>query len=132
MIGIPIGLAVANASEWFVHKYVLHGLGRRKESFWSFHWHEHHKNARRNAHVDADYRAPLFGTWNGQSKEAVALLAGAAVPSARNSASAASWRRRRFSRRFRSRAPPACPGRCFGSFGGLCEVAWRRAILDIM
>jgi sterol desaturase/sphingolipid hydroxylase (fatty acid hydroxylase superfamily) len=79
MIGIPIGLAVANASEWFVHKYVLHGLGRRKESFWSFHWHEHHKNARRNAHVDADYRAPLFGTWNGQSKEAVALLAGAAV-----------------------------------------------------
>ena len=79
MIGIPLGLAVANASEWFVHKYVLHGLGRRKESFWSFHWHEHHRNARRNAHADADYKAPLIAHWNGQSKEAAALLVGAVV-----------------------------------------------------
>jgi hypothetical protein len=75
MIGIPLGLAVANASEWLMHKYVLHGLGRHKRSFWSFHWHDHHRNARRNDHVDADYRAGLFTEWNGQSKEAVALVA---------------------------------------------------------
>lgn len=33
MIGIPIALISANATEWFVHKYVLHGLGRRRDSW---------------------------------------------------------------------------------------------------
>ena len=72
MIGIPIGLALANAGEWAVHKYVLHGLARNKSSFWSFHWHEHHKNSRREGFRDPDYHGSLF-TWNGQSKEALAL-----------------------------------------------------------
>ncbi len=81
MIGIPIGLLAANATEWFVHKYVLHGLGQHKKSFWSFHWHEHHRNVRKNDHVDPDYQAPLFKKWNGQSKEALALV-GAALASA--------------------------------------------------
>jgi hypothetical protein len=76
MIGIPLGLAFANASEWFVHKYVLHGLGRRKGSFWQFHWHDHHRNARTHEHRDPDYERPLFERWNGQSKEALALIGG--------------------------------------------------------
>jgi hypothetical protein len=75
MIGIPLGLIVANASEWLLHKYVLHGLGRHKHSFWSFHWHDHHRNARRTSHFDLDYKASLFSAWNGQSKEAAALVA---------------------------------------------------------
>jgi hypothetical protein len=77
MIGIPIGLLAANATEWLVHKYVLHGLGSDKKSFWAFHWHEHHKNARKHAGVDHDYDRPLLSRWNGQSKEAVALVAAA-------------------------------------------------------
>ena len=36
MIGIPIGLIAANASEWLIHKYVLHGPGKKKDSFWAF------------------------------------------------------------------------------------------------
>jgi len=72
MIGVPLGLIYSNAWEWVVHKYVLHGLGRRKGSFWSFHWHEHHKNARQHDMNDAAYRRPLTG-WNGQSKEALGL-----------------------------------------------------------
>jgi len=71
-LGIPIGLAFANASEWVVHKYVLHGLGVNKSSFWSFHWHDHHRNARKNGHRDADYEQSVFH-WNGQGKEALAL-----------------------------------------------------------
>jgi sterol desaturase/sphingolipid hydroxylase (fatty acid hydroxylase superfamily) len=77
MLGIPLGLAASNATEWLMHKYVLHGLGRRKGSFWAFHWHDHHKNARRHDHVDPDYQKRLFSHWNGQSKEALALVAGA-------------------------------------------------------
>ncbi len=73
MIGFPVGLALANAGEWIVHKYVLHGLGRNKKSPWSFHWHEHHRASRRNGFLDEDYfRAPLG--WNAQGKEVYGIL----------------------------------------------------------
>ena len=76
MIGIPLGLATANATEWAVHKYVLHGLGKRKRSFWSFHWHEHHKACRKQGHRDPDYERSVFGA-NAQAKEAAALVGAA-------------------------------------------------------
>jgi sterol desaturase/sphingolipid hydroxylase (fatty acid hydroxylase superfamily) len=75
VIGIPLGLLTANAIEWVVHKHVLHGLGRDRRSFWSFHWHEHHGASRRGAMADANYQRPLWG-WHAQSKEALALVAG--------------------------------------------------------
>ncbi len=78
MIGIPLGLAAANVTEWVVHKYVLHGLGKDKRSFWSFHFHEHHKAARRNGHVDNDYKRSVFGT-HAQAKEVAALAASGLV-----------------------------------------------------
>jgi sterol desaturase/sphingolipid hydroxylase (fatty acid hydroxylase superfamily) len=72
MLGFPIGLLYANAGEWLFHKHVLHGLGKRRESFWSFHFHEHHQESRRHGMLDEDYHRPLRG-WHGQSKEALAL-----------------------------------------------------------
>jgi len=73
MFGIAVGLAAANATEWAFHKYITHGLGQRKGSFWSFHWFEHHKNVRKFTGRDPDYATPLT-KWNGQTKEAAALL----------------------------------------------------------
>lgn len=78
MLGIPLGLAYANAGEWLIHKHVLHGSGRRRESFWSFHWLEHHRASRLNGFRDADYERGLLSGWNAQTKEAAAL-AGAAL-----------------------------------------------------
>jgi len=72
MIGIPLGLVTANAMEWAFHKYVLHGLGKNKKSFWSFHWHEHHAESRRHNMIDENYKKPLSG-WHAQTKEAAAL-----------------------------------------------------------
>jgi len=73
MIGIPLALLVSNATEWWVHKHVLHGRAARKGSFWSFHWHEHHKNARQHGFIDPDYqRSPL--EWNAQGKELLGLV----------------------------------------------------------
>ena len=72
MIGIPLGLAYANAGEWLVHKYVLHGSGRSRKSFWSFHWLEHHRAVKLNGHRDPDYERSVFG-WNAQGKEAFTL-----------------------------------------------------------
>ncbi|WP_228152617.1 sterol desaturase family protein [Marinobacter profundi] len=78
MIGIPIGLLTANAVEWVFHKQVLHGLGRNRDSFWAFHWHDHHRSVRKNGFLDEDYRQPPL-TWNAQTKEVAALVAGAAA-----------------------------------------------------
>lgn len=72
MIGIPLGLLVANASEWFFHKNVLHALGKDRKSFWSFHWRDHHRECRLNGNRDRHYeRLPL--KWDAQGKEAAAL-----------------------------------------------------------
>ncbi len=76
MLGIPLGLAWANISEWAVHKYVLHGAGKKKKSFWNFHWHEHHKDSRRDGFRDEAYEKPLT-EWNAQSREALALAGSA-------------------------------------------------------
>jgi hypothetical protein len=84
MIGIPLGMLYSNVGEWLIHKYVLHGLGRKKGTYWSFHWHEHHRNARREAMTDGDYKRSLWG-WHGQAKEALGLvtMAAAHLPLAR-------------------------------------------------
>jgi len=72
MIGIPLGLIYANGTEWLVHKHVLHGAGRDRESFWSFHWLEHHRAVRLSEFRDEDYERSLLG-WNAQTKEALTL-----------------------------------------------------------
>jgi hypothetical protein len=80
MIGIPLGLLYANASEWLIHKYVLHGLGVNKDSTFAFHWHRHHKNSRRGDQHDPDFEVPWYREWqegeaHGRSKEIVGLTA---------------------------------------------------------
>ncbi len=76
MIGIPLGLLAANAGEWIIHKYMLHGLGRNRKSYWAFHWHDHHRTVRRNQYVDDEYRESVFKP-GGKAKEATGLLAAA-------------------------------------------------------
>ena len=78
MIGIPIGLLGANAIEWVMHKHVLHGMGRKRGTFWSFHFHEHHKMVRKHDYYDPNYQRFPLGL-HAQGKEAWALIAGAAV-----------------------------------------------------
>ncbi len=78
MIGLPLGLLYANAVEWVVHKYVLHGMGKKKDSFFAFHWRNHHKNCRRYANYDPDYEKPWYD-WRSRGKEAGGILALMAV-----------------------------------------------------
>ncbi|MCO4744097.1 MAG: hypothetical protein KC912_04865 [Proteobacteria bacterium] len=78
MIGIPIGLIYHNAMEWMIHKHVLHGRGKKRESFWSFHFHEHHQACRRNDNHDDDYLHG-FMQWDPRGKEVAALMGAAAI-----------------------------------------------------
>ena len=85
MIGIPLGIVYVNAVEWVVHKHVLHGLGRDKASRWSFHWHEHHKKARKHDMHDDQYTmhsvvdAVRQRALNAKTKEALGLIVGGLV-----------------------------------------------------
>jgi Fatty acid hydroxylase superfamily len=73
VFGLVAGVLYANAIEWVIHKYVLHGLGKRKGSTWAFHWVGHHRSSRRNRMVDPEYDAP-FWNWNARGKEIAGIL----------------------------------------------------------
>ncbi|GAW87226.1 conserved hypothetical protein [Bathymodiolus platifrons methanotrophic gill symbiont] len=68
-----LGLLVANMGEWFIHRYCLHGLGQRKDSFWAYHLYEHHAVVLRNNMLDTGYQKwPIH--WNSQAKELLVLV----------------------------------------------------------
>ena len=78
MIGFPLGLVAMNTWEWVFHKYVLHGLAANKDSFWAFHWHEHHRETRRAQGLDPAYEKSWWKE-SARAKEVLALLGGAAI-----------------------------------------------------
>ncbi|MEQ1635582.1 MAG: hypothetical protein ABL903_02750 [Methylococcales bacterium] len=58
-----------------MHKYLLHGLGKNRDSFWAYHWYERHAECIKNNMLDMNYKRLRLTTWNAQSKELI-LLAG--------------------------------------------------------
>lgn len=71
IIQVVVGLLYVNLLEWLTHRFVLHGLGTKKASFFSFHWHRHHKTCRKNDFADRDYTDPF--KWETTGKELVGL-----------------------------------------------------------
>lgn len=53
-----VGFVVSNLSEWLVHKYILHGLGKKKTSYFHYHW-QHHNISRKHKFIDKDYQDGL-------------------------------------------------------------------------
>lgn len=74
MLGIPLGLLTANGVEWAMHKYVLHQMGKKRSSFWSFHSHEHHREVRQHGYYDPNYEKFPLGL-HAQGKETWSLIA---------------------------------------------------------
>jgi len=68
-----LGLIYANAGEWLMHKYILHGLGKNAHGFWAYHLHEHHVVCIRHGMLDPGYKTINLMTWNTQSKELLVL-----------------------------------------------------------
>lgn len=77
-LGFAVGMVASNALEWAVHKYVLHGLGKKKGTYWSFHWHEHHRNVKKNGMLEPMYEEPLHRAPS-KVKELVGIVSGAAM-----------------------------------------------------
>jgi hypothetical protein len=76
LVGFPLGLFIANLAEWLIHKHALHGRGRKKESFWSFHWYEHHGASRKHLMLDPAYESASLLEWNARTKELASLCSG--------------------------------------------------------
>tara|TARA_Y100000310_G_scaffold324332_1_gene386075 strand:- start:1053 stop:1529 length:477 start_codon:yes stop_codon:yes gene_type:complete len=58
VLAAVFGVLYATLLEWLLHKYILHGLGKNKKSYWAFHWHSHHKTCRKNKNSDINYKFP--------------------------------------------------------------------------
>lgn len=79
LAAVVLGVSYANLIEWISHKYVLHGLGRKKESFWVFHWH-HHGRCRRSGNRDNEYERGMLAKPNVKETLGLSLLLIAHVP----------------------------------------------------
>jgi len=73
---IALGVFYCNGSEWAIHKYILHRLGRKKKSFWRFHM-GHHRLAKRNNFIDPEY---IYFEYNERELIGVILLVAAHIP----------------------------------------------------
>lgn len=71
LLGVPLGVFAENAGEWVLHRYVLHGWGRRPGSWWHYHWYEHHRTVLEQHMRDPGYRR--WPRWNSQGKELAVL-----------------------------------------------------------
>jgi len=52
IITFVLGVLYANVIEYIVHRYLFHGLGRKRNSIFAFHLREHHLIAKRNEFID--------------------------------------------------------------------------------
>ena len=56
LLQLVAGFLYANLFEWLWHKYVFHGLGKKKKSRFSSHWRNHHRTVRKNSYIDEAYK----------------------------------------------------------------------------
>lgn len=80
MLGFPIGLLVANAGEWYIHKAWLHefAIANRNSPFFSHI--THHKRARLNQFNDEMYQDTMFKNQDMyHEKSGLVILAGVAT-----------------------------------------------------
>ena len=66
---VLLGILIASFAEWFIHRFLLHGLGKNKNSIWHFHW-KHHRAVRAEEGYDLLY----FKYNQGYPKERLSLL----------------------------------------------------------
>ena len=58
LLTIFLAFLYGNIVEYVMHRYVLHGLGKKKSSPLNFHWNSHHKICRKNNFYDDYYENP--------------------------------------------------------------------------
>jgi len=67
------GFIYTNFLEWVFHRYLLHGLGKKKGSLWAFHL-GHHRECFRYKNYDKDYKR-IFDSQNFNELKSLGLVA---------------------------------------------------------
>lgn len=80
LLQLAAGFLYANLFEWLWHKYVFHGLGKKKKSRFSSHWRKHHRAVRKNSYIDEAYKE-FSGFTKDPMREVYELLLAALVHS---------------------------------------------------
>jgi hypothetical protein len=70
---IPVAWIVQQFSEWAIHKYILHPWGKKKGSFFHYHW-EHHNRCRKNNNIDQEYIDMFNGKFSPMVKKELWLI----------------------------------------------------------
>ena len=72
--GLQIFLAwiYGHIAEYVIHRWLLHKLGKKRSHPLSYHFHDHHRVARKNAMHDPMYTSHTF-RWDARTKEIVGL-----------------------------------------------------------
>jgi len=72
VVAALVGWLYGTALEYLVHRFVFHGIGKKRSSAFSFHWHQHHKESRKNAMLEPAYMQRRLA-WNGYTREVVGI-----------------------------------------------------------
>lgn len=72
VIAALFGWIYASLLEYGVHRFVFHGIGKKRSSVFAFHWHQHHGESRRNKMVEPAYLERKLA-WNGYTREVVGI-----------------------------------------------------------
>lgn len=72
LIQCLLGFVYASLIEYVSHRYLLHGLGKKKTSFFHFHW-KHHQIVRKHNFFDVEYKFPFW--WSPNRYKELASLA---------------------------------------------------------
>lgn len=75
LISILAGVLYGNLAEWVVHRFILHGWGKKKGSWLSTHWRKHHRSVRRTKGHDPDYLRPFWGSERAGEVVGLSILA---------------------------------------------------------
>lgn len=73
LLSLPLVHLYATALEWAGHRYLFHGLGKKKGSIFGFHYAEHHRDVRRQQGLDAAYRRSPLG-WHAHGRECIGIV----------------------------------------------------------
>jgi sterol desaturase/sphingolipid hydroxylase (fatty acid hydroxylase superfamily) len=58
-----LGFFYGQCLEWFLHKNLLHHIGKKRGSIFSYHFHNHHKASRQNLFYDRSYEGEGEGVY---------------------------------------------------------------------
>lgn len=63
----------ATVIEYVIHRWIFHGVGKKRSSIFSFHWHAHHKDSRKGKMLERCYIEREWA-WNGYTREVAAMV----------------------------------------------------------